>query len=109
MGDAWSAMDADEKKTFDDKALELKKKHGEDLAEYRNSQGYKNYMRVFNAVNGTAARAKNARAKAKAVAAKSRGKPAKTSVEAKATVTVTKWEVKVTATPIEQPLSWLTL
>merc|ERR1712136_710463 len=83
LTDAWGAMDADEKKTFDDKALELKKKYDEDLAEYRNSQGYKNYMRVFNAVNGTAARAKNARAKAKAVAAKSRGKPAKTSAEAK--------------------------
>eukprot|EP00927_Polykrikos_kofoidii_P028127 TRINITY_DN2460_c0_g1_i3.p1 TRINITY_DN2460_c0_g1~~TRINITY_DN2460_c0_g1_i3.p1 ORF type:complete len:1243 (+),score=339.34 TRINITY_DN2460_c0_g1_i3:500-3730(+) len=64
----WNELGAEDKKVYEDKVEELKKKYEAEMAEFKNSADYKNYNKAVAGITGK--RAQIVKAKAKAASAK---------------------------------------
>ena len=58
LTEMWKALSAEDKKVYEDKAQELKEQYEKDLAEYKNSAGFKKFDRAMKAVSAPKPKAK---------------------------------------------------
>merc|ERR1719223_1645810 len=72
----WNELGAEEKKQFEDRAAEMKTKYDADMAEYKNTAGYKSFAKVQANVSGRKAKKAVGKAKAKALVANKAAKVA---------------------------------
>lgn len=74
LTEIWGKLEPDVKKDFEDRATSMKATYDEQMAEYKNTAGYKSYQRFLGNINGVKAKKAEAKAKARAAAAKPKAK-----------------------------------